>query len=83
VTTPPGPPPEAARGPDRTTMWGWLGIVLGLLCCGILGIIFGALSLQEANRRGSSRTLGYLAIGAGVLNILVGAGVTGTAPWRN
>ncbi|WP_442934101.1 hypothetical protein [Micromonospora sp. CPCC 205561] len=51
-------------------LWGVLGIVLGVLCCGILGIVFGYLSLREARRSGRSPVLGYLAIALGVLNII-------------
>jgi hypothetical protein len=65
------PPPAAAPANDRTELWGWLGIVIGLLCCGILGIVFGVLSLQEAKKHGKSPLLGYLGIGAGVLNIVL------------
>ncbi|GAA2219255.1 DUF4190 domain-containing protein [Micromonospora olivasterospora] len=70
---PPPPPPPAAAGRDRTTLWGVLGIVLGLLCCGILGIIFGYLSIRDARRYGKSPVLGYLAIAFGVINIIAGA----------
>lgn len=68
---PPPPPPPVAAGKDRTTLWGVLGIVLGLLCCGILGIFFGYLSVRDAKRYGNPTILGYLAIAAGVLNIIV------------
>lgn len=68
--TAPSPQP-AATGTDRTTLWGVLGIVVGLLCCGIAGIIFGYLSLRDARRFGNSQILGWLAIGLSVLNILV------------
>lgn len=66
----PYPPPPPAAGRDRTTLWGVLGIVLGLLCCGILGIIFGYLSVRDARRYGKSPVLGYLAIAFGVINII-------------
>ncbi|MFG1950110.1 DUF4190 domain-containing protein [Micromonospora sp. NPDC048830] len=66
----PPPPPPAAAGRDRTTLWGVLGIVLGLLCCGVLGIIFGYLSIRDAKRYGKSPVLGYLAIAFGVINII-------------
>ena len=72
----PPPPPPPAAGKNRTTLWGVLGIVLGLICCGILGIIFGYLSIRDAKRYGQSPVLGYLAIAFGVLNII------GTTIWR-
>ncbi|SCF14307.1 hypothetical protein [Micromonospora mirobrigensis] len=67
----PPPPPPPAAGRDRTTLWGVLGIVLGLICCGILGIVFGYLSIRDARRFGKSPLLGWLAIAAGVLNIII------------
>jgi hypothetical protein len=67
---PPIPPPAAATGPDRTTLWGVLGIVIGLLCCGILGVIFGILSVRDAKRFGNSPVLGYVAIGLSVLGFI-------------
>lgn len=75
-------PPPAAAGKDRTTLWGVLGIVVGLLCCGFLGILFGYLSVRDAKRYGGSPVLGYVAIGLSVLNIVVGAvlRVTGNYP---
>jgi hypothetical protein len=71
MTTPYQPP--AATGRDRTTMWGVLGIVVGLLCCGIAGIVFGYLSIRDARRYGNSEVLGWLAIGLSVLNIVLNA----------
>ncbi|MFF3864727.1 DUF4190 domain-containing protein [Micromonospora sp. NPDC020750] len=66
----PYPPPPPAAGRDRTTLWGVLGIVLGLICCGVLGIVFGYLSVRDAKRYGQSPVLGYLAIAFGVINII-------------
>jgi hypothetical protein len=71
---PPPPPPGAAGGQDRTTLWGVLGIVTGLLCCGLLGVIFGYLSIRDARRFGQSPVLGWLAIVFGVINI-IGSGI--------
>ncbi|MFY1635996.1 hypothetical protein ACN27F_22425 [Solwaraspora sp. WMMB335] len=71
--TAPYPPPAAPAGSDRSTLWGVLGIVVGLLCCGILGIVFGALSIRDANRFGKSTVLGWVAIVLSVLNIIGGA----------
>jgi hypothetical protein len=81
VTTAP-PPAAAARGNDRTILWGVLGIIVGLLCCGILGVIFGALSLRDANRYGNTKVVGVIAIIAGALN-MIGYGslsATGNVP---
>lgn len=85
MSAPYAPPPSSAAGRDRTTLWGVLGIVLGLICCGLLGIIFGYLSIRDAKRYGQSPVLGYLAIAFGVLNI-VGSAIlraTGNYPLGN
>ncbi|SCL13644.1 hypothetical protein [Micromonospora inyonensis] len=70
MSAPYAPPPPSAAGKDRTTLWGVLGIVLGLLCCGILGIVFGWLSIRDARRYGQSQVLGWLAIALSVINII-------------
>ncbi|WP_200206483.1 DUF4190 domain-containing protein [Micromonospora coerulea] len=82
----PPPPPPPTPGRDRTTLWGVLGIVLGLICCGILGIVFGYLSVRDAKRFGQSPVLGYLAIAFGVINIIGSAilRASGNYPfWNN
>jgi hypothetical protein len=58
-------------GRDNTTLFGWIGIIGGL-CCGILGLIFGGLSIMQAKRWGQSPVLGWIAIVIGVLNIVGG-----------
>lgn len=62
----------APAGTDRTQLWGILGIVVGLICCGLLGIVFGVLSIVEANKWGKPKTLGIIAIACGALNIIGG-----------
>ncbi|MFY1654191.1 hypothetical protein ACN27J_25320 [Solwaraspora sp. WMMB762] len=76
------PPAAASAGSDRSTLWGVLGIVVGLLCCGILGIVFGALSIRDANRFRKSPVLGWVAIVLSVLNIIANASfwATGNYP---
>jgi hypothetical protein len=75
--TAPYPPPAAAPSNDRTTLWGVLGIVIGLLCCWPAGIVFGILSLRDAKKYGKPPTLAYIAFAAcavGVIwNIVVAA----------
>ncbi|PZG16872.1 hypothetical protein C1I95_16630 [Micromonospora craterilacus] len=85
MNTPYPPPPPPPAGRDRTTLWGVLGIVTGLLCCGILGIVFGWLSVRDAKRYAKSPVLGYLAIAFGVLNIVVSLILrsTGNYPYWN
>ncbi|MDG4763797.1 hypothetical protein O7632_06695 [Solwaraspora sp. WMMD406] len=67
------PPPAASAGSDRSTLWGVLGIVVGLLCCGILGVVFGFLSIRDARRFGKSPVLGWVAVVLSVVNIVAGA----------
>lgn len=65
------PPAGAPRaGGDKVTLWGVIGIVTALCCCGVLGIVFGWLSVREAKQFGKSPVLGYIAIALGVLAIL-------------
>ena len=66
--TPPMPP-AAAPASDRVTLWGVLGIVFAL-CCPLLGILFGVLSLLDARKVGKPPTLAYVAFGIAALNIL-------------
>jgi hypothetical protein len=56
------PPAAAPAGNDKTTLWGVLGIVVGFLCCPILGFVFGVLSMKEAKKVGKPNTLGIIAI---------------------
>jgi len=58
-------------GQDRTQLFGILGIVLGICLCGPAGIILGILSIRDANAAGKPKTLGYLAIAAGVIGIVI------------
>lgn len=50
----------------------------------MLGLVFGALSLRDAGRHGSSKTLGYVALALSLLNILLSSGltITGNTPWQ-
>jgi hypothetical protein len=67
----PYPPPAATpAGNDKTTLWGVLGIVIGLLCCWPLGIVFGVLSINEAKKAGKPNTLGIAAIVAAAINLI-------------
>jgi hypothetical protein len=66
------PPAPAAAGNDKTTLWGVLGIVIGLICCPILGIVFGVLSMNEAKKAGKQPTLAYVAFALSALNIILG-----------
>ena len=80
MSYPPQQPPYGGQaygqpqpaGTDRTQLWGILGIVIGLLCCGPVGIIFGVLSIIEAKKWGKPQTLGIIAIVCGALNLIGG-----------
>jgi hypothetical protein len=65
-------PVEQAKGKDRTNLYGWLGIVIGFLCCAIVGIVLGVLSIRDAKRFGNAPTLGYVAIALSIVNVVVG-----------
>lgn len=77
-TTPPPPPPPAGppppvgpvAGKDNSQLIGIIGIVTGLLCCFALGAGLGIWSLIEARRKGGNPMWGYLAIAAGVVNLI-------------
>ena len=58
--TAPGAP--AAAGNDKTTLFGVLGLIIGLICCSPAGIVLGILSVNQAKQHGSSPTLGYVAV---------------------
>lgn len=68
--TAPYPPPAAQPANDKTTLWGVLGIVLGLICCPILGVVFGVLALQEAKKAGKAPTLAYIAFAASAVSLI-------------
>lgn len=71
--TAPYPPPAASPAAnDKTTLWGVLGIVLGLICCPVLGVVFGVLSMNEAKKAGKPNTLAILAFVASAINIIIG-----------
>jgi hypothetical protein len=71
--TAPYPPPAATpAGNDKTTLWGVLGIVVGLLCCPVLGVVFGILSMNEAKKFGKPNTLAIVAFVASAINIIGG-----------
>lgn len=58
---------------DWTVVWGVLGVIAGLLCCGILGVLLGSLSLRDASRYDSSRVIGVIAIAVGALGTISAA----------
>jgi hypothetical protein len=68
------PPPPAAAGNDKTQLFGILGIVIGLICCGPAGIVLGILSIMEAKKVGKPQTLGIVAIALSVIG-MIGYGI--------
>jgi hypothetical protein len=58
-------------GKDYTTTFGVIGIITAI-CCGIIGLIFGILSIMQARKWGKSPVLGWIAIVISVLNIIGG-----------
>ncbi|HKT02563.1 MAG TPA: hypothetical protein VJT31_23790 [Rugosimonospora sp.] len=70
---PPGPYPGAAPAAnDRSTLFGVLGLVIGLLCCSPAGIVLGVLSIQQSNKSGKPATLGYVAVVVSVVALIGG-----------
>ena len=53
--------PVQPVGKDNTKLFGWIGIIGGL-CCGLVGLIFGILSIMQAKKWGNSPVLGWIAI---------------------
>lgn len=83
MTAPGAPGAPAPAGNDKTTLFGVLGLIIGLLCCSPAGIVLGALSINQAKKHGSSPTLGYVAlivsIVALIAGIIYGVSVAGNA----
>ena len=52
---------------DKTTLWGVIGIVVGI-CLPVVGVILGILSMREAKRAGKSNTLGIVALVVSILS---------------
>jgi hypothetical protein len=74
------PQPIVPGGTDRSTLFGWIGIVTGICCCGLLGIIFGWLSIQDAKKWGKPAVLGWVALIIGILGV-VGQIIWGSVYW--
>lgn len=60
------PPAPTPSDRDNTQLFGILGIILAVVCCGPLGILFGYLSIQEAKKHGRDRLLGRIALWLGI-----------------
>lgn len=67
--TAPGAP--AAAGNDKTTLFGVLGLIIGLICCGPAGIVLGILSINQAKQYGNSPTLGWIAVIVSAIGIVI------------
>ncbi len=62
----PAPPPPGPGGRDNVQLYGIIGIVTAVACCGPLGILFGWLSMKEARERGGDQTLGKVGFWLGI-----------------
>jgi len=70
MTAPGAPGAPAPTGNDKTTLFGVLGIVLGV-CCWPVGLVFAFLSLNQSKTYGSQPTIAYVAFAvAGVVGVL-------------
>ncbi|HEX6682066.1 MAG TPA: hypothetical protein VF062_04700 [Candidatus Limnocylindrales bacterium] len=90
------PPPVQPYGQpaprDNTQLFGILGIVLAVICCGPLGILFGYLSIREAKKHGKDQTLGKVGFWLGIVLTALGLiaailgicfGAFGSWTWNN
>jgi len=59
-----------AAGNDNSKLFGILGIVL--CWCTLGGLIFSILSITQANKYGSSKTLGYVGLGLTIGLFVIG-----------
>ncbi len=74
---PPGYPyPPQPPQRNNTQLFGILGIVLAVVCCPLLGILFGWLSINEARKTGSDQTLGKVGFWLGI--VITAIGVVGS-----
>jgi F0F1-type ATP synthase membrane subunit c/vacuolar-type H+-ATPase subunit K len=71
--------PAAPVGNDNTTLFGVLGIILGI-CCWPAGLVFAILSLNAAKKFGNQPTLAYVAFVVVALNLILGI-IGWTAGW--
>lgn len=62
--------PAAPAGSDKTTLFGVLGIIIGLICCWPVGLVFAILSLNQSKKHGSSPTIAYVAFAACAINLI-------------
>ena len=63
---PPGAYAPAAPAKNNTQLFGVLGIVFAVVCCPLLGVLFGWLSMNEAKKTGSDDTLGKVGFWLGI-----------------
>lgn len=71
MTAPGAPGAPAPAGNDKTTLFGVLGIVLGLICCWPVGLVFAILSLTQSKKFGSSPTIAYIAFAACAVRLVI------------
>jgi hypothetical protein len=82
--------PAAPPSSNHTQLYGILGIVLAVVCCPLLGILFGWLSINEAKKTGSDDTLGKVGFwigialtAVGLVSAIIAICVGGISGWNN
>jgi hypothetical protein len=82
--------PAAPPSSNHTQLYGILGIVLAVVCCPLLGVLFGWLSMNEAKKTGSDDTLGKVGFwigialtAVGLVSAIIAICVGGISGWNN
>jgi hypothetical protein len=68
----PGAYAAAPPARNNTQLYGILGIVFAVVCCPLLGILFGWMSMNEAKKTGSDDTLGKVGFWLGIAFTAIG-----------
>jgi hypothetical protein len=87
------PPAGAYAAPparNNTQLFGILGIVFAVVCCPLLGVLFGWLSMNEAKKTGSDDTLGKVGFWLGIaftaialVSVIIAACAGAFGAWDN
>jgi hypothetical protein len=82
--------PAAPPSSNHTQLYGILGIVLAVVCCPLLGVLFGWLSMNEAKKTGSDDTLGKVGFwigialtAVGLVTAIIAICIGGMSGWNN
>ncbi|WP_027341713.1 hypothetical protein [Hamadaea tsunoensis] len=67
---PPGgayaPPTPVQSGKDNTVLFGILSIIFAVVCCPLIGVLFGWLAINEGKKTGSDALLGKIGFWLGI-----------------